>query len=52
MIMIDLIYSSSSYAWSLIVFDFILGPFSVYHIIVRQNLNISLNFTQKSLNLV
>ena len=52
MIMIDLSHSFSSYAWLLMAFEFILGPFSVHNIVIRPILNLSLNFSQDSLNIV
>ena len=52
MILIELNHSSSNYAWLLIAFDFILGLFSVHLTVACQIFNLSLNFSQISLNLV
>ena len=52
LIMIDLSRSFSSYAWLLMAFEIILGPFFVHHIVIHPILNLSLNFSQNSLNIV
>ena len=52
MIMIILNHFSSNYACLLISFSFILGPFSIHHIVACQILHLSLNFSQIRLNLV